>query len=98
MNKTGYVYIMANKFNGTIYVGVSSDIIKRVYEHKSKLIDGFTKKYGLDKLVYYENCESIMSAIEREKQLKAGSRADKIRLINTINPKWEDLYQTILGD
>lgn len=76
-----YVYILFNKRNGTLYVGVTSDLVKRVYEHKNKLVAGFTKKYNVDKLGYYEICDDIISAIEREKQLKAGNRANKINLI-----------------
>lgn len=91
-----YVYILFNKRNGTLYVGVTSDLVKRVYEHKNKLVAGFTKKYNVDKLGYYEICDDIISAIEREKQLKAGSRANKINLIEKNNPEWEDLYDYII--
>ena len=79
--KKGYVYILFNKRNGTLYTGVTSNLIKRVYEHKSKTIDGFTKKYNLDKLGYYEVCEDISTAIAREKQIKGGSRKKKLELI-----------------
>jgi len=95
--KCGYVYILFNKRNGTLYTGVTSDLIKRVYEHKSKMVDGFTKKYGVDKLGYYEIFGQIIDAIEREKQIKAGSRMDKLRLIEKENPGWVDLYDQILG-
>lgn len=78
-----------------MYVGVCGDLIKRVWQHKQKLADGFTKKYNLDKLVYYEQYESITEAIKREKQLKGGSRKDKIVLINTMNPEWVDLYKEL---
>ena len=94
--KQGYVYILFNKKNGTLYVGVTSDLIKRVYEHKNKVVEGFTKKYGVDKLGYYEVFGDILHAIEREKQLKAGSRKKKIELIEKHNPEWKDLYSEII--
>ena len=96
MNKKGYIYILFNKKNGTLYVGVTSDLIKRIYEHKNKIIDGFTKKYAIDKLGYYEIYEDIESAILREKQIKSGSRKKKIELIETMNPDWNDLYYQII--
>jgi len=87
-----YVYIMANKRNGTIYVGVTNDIVRRVQEHKQHTFpDSFTAKYNCDKLVYFEDFKYANRAIEREKQLKAGSRANKIELIESINPEWCDL-------
>ncbi len=94
--KQGYVYIMANKPQGTLYIGVTSDIIKRVYEHKNDFVDGFTRKYELKSLVYYEVFDEIAEAIKREKQLKEWQRKWKIELIEKQNPKWEDLYETIL--
>ena len=94
-DKIGYVYIMFNKKHGTLYTGVTSDLVKRVYQHKSKMIKGFTEKYGIDKLGYYETHNSIVSAIEREKQIKGGSRQKKIDLIESINQQWIDLYETI---
>lgn len=94
--KPGYIYIMTNQKNGTVYVGVTSDLIKRVYEHKNELCDGFTKKYNLKTLVYYEVFEEIVSAIIREKQLKAGNRKKKIKLIESLNPNWSDLYPSLL--
>ena len=94
--KKGYVYILFNKRNGTLYTGVTSDLKKRVYEHKNKLVQGFTNKYGIDKLGYYELSSSILSAIEREKQIKGGSRRKKLALIESINPDWNDLYESIL--
>jgi putative endonuclease len=94
--KSGFVYIMANQNNGTLYVGVTSNLIKRVYEHRNSLVEGFTKKYGLKKLVYFEVFEDISSAIEREKQLKAGNRKKKISLIEANNASWSDLYSQIL--
>ena len=96
MNKKGYIYILFNKNNGTLYVGVTSDLIKRIYEHKNKIIDGFTKKYAIDKLGYYEIYEDIESAIQREKQIKSGSRKKKIELIETMTPYWNDLYYQII--
>ena len=96
MNKIGYIYMMTNNANTVIYTGVTSDIIKRVYQHKNKLIDGFTKKYGVTKLVYFESCEDIKGAISREKQIKAGSRKKKIYLIESVNKEWRDLYLNLL--
>ena len=92
MKKDSYIYIVANKRNGTLYVGVTNDLIRRVYEHKNKTTKGFTSKYSLDKLVYYEVHGCIESAILREKQLKAGSRKDKMALIEKENKDWKDLY------
>lgn len=92
----GYVYILFNKRNGTLYVGVTSDLIKRIYEHKNKFVEGFTKKYSIDKLGYYEVFDDIVSAIEREKQLKAGNRKKKLQLIEKVNPEWKDLYFDIV--
>ena len=94
--KVGYVYIMTNKINTVLYTGVTSNLSKRIYEHKNKFVDGFTKQYNLIKLVYYEIAPSIESAIEREKQIKGKSRAYKENLINTFNPEWRDLYEDIL--
>ncbi len=91
-----YIYIMSNKTNGTIYIGVTSDIIKRVYEHKNKLVDGFTKQYNLHDLVYYEVYDDINEAIKREKQLKSWKRQWKIDLIQKDNVDWKDLYDSIL--
>lgn len=94
--KQGFVYIMTNQKNGTLYIGVTSNLVQRVYQHKNHLVEGFTKRYGLDNLVYYEQFADMRSAIEREKQLKAGSRKKKIQLIELINPEWNDLYESIL--
>ncbi len=91
-----YIYILFNKRNGTLYTGVTSNLIKRVWEHKEKILEGFTQKYDIDKLGYYEIYDNITQAIEREKQIKAGSRAKKIKLIESINPNWQDLYNTLL--
>lgn len=96
MKKQGFVYILFNRKNGTLYVGVTSDLIKRIYQHKNKLIEGFSKKYGLDKLGYYEIYENIENAILREKQIKSGSRKNKINFIEKVNPNWEDLYNSLL--
>ena len=96
MKKQGFVYILFNRKNGTLYVGVTSDLIKRIYQHKNKLIEGFSKKYGLDKLGYYEIYENIENAILREKQIKSGSRKNKINLIEKVSPNWEDLYNSLL--
>jgi len=93
--KNGYVYILTNKNNKVLYIGVTSDLIKRVYQHINKLIDGFTKRYNTDKLVYYELFDDIENAIAREKQLKGGNRQKKIDLINSFNPEWADLYDSI---
>ncbi|MEN8133294.1 MAG: GIY-YIG nuclease family protein [Pseudomonadota bacterium] len=90
------VYILASKRNGTLYTGVTSDLIKRVHEHKNGLIDGFTKKYRVHYLVYFEQCEDMMSAITREKQIKKWNRAWKLRLIEKGNPEWMDLYESLL--
>ncbi|GAQ94148.1 putative endonuclease [Thermodesulfovibrio aggregans] len=87
---------MTNPANTVLYTGVTSDLKKRVYEHKNKLADGFTKKYNVVKLVYYEVYENITDAIMREKQIKGGSRRKKIELINKFNPQWKDLYDDIL--
>jgi putative endonuclease len=86
------VYIMTNKRNTVFYTGVTSDLKKRVYEHKEKIIKGFTKKYNINKLVYYEVFEDPLTAIAREKQIKGGSRQKKVHLVAGINPLWDDLY------
>ena len=96
MDKQSYVYILFNKRNGTLYTGVTSNLVKRIYEHKNKLIKGFSSKYGVDKLGYYEVHSSITFAIEREKQIKGGSRKRKLELIENMNPNWIDLYETII--
>jgi len=95
MRKQGYLYIMTNRRNTTLYTGVTSDLTKRVYEHKEKFVDGFTKRYNLTKLVYYEVFEDIENAILREKQIKAGSRKKKIELINRVNEDWKELYEEL---
>jgi putative endonuclease len=90
-----YVYILSNKYNNVIYVGITNDLIRRVYEHKNKLIEGFTEKYNVDKLVYYELFNDPINAITREKQLKGYSRKKKVELINSFNPEWKDLYENL---
>jgi len=90
------IYIITNKKYGTLYIGVTSNLVKRVYEHKNKLVDGFIKKYNLSKLVYYELFENMKSAIIREKRLKKWNREWKLELINNFNPNWEDLYYKIV--
>ena len=91
-----YIYIMTNKPNGTLYIGVTSDIVKRIYEHKNKLADSFTKRYNLNKLVYYEIYDEINEAIKREKQLKSWKRDWKIEWVEKMNNNWNDLYDEIL--
>jgi len=95
-NRQPAIYIMANKRNGTLYTGVTSDLIKRVYQHKEGIADGFTKKYQCKQLVYYEQFEEMIVAIAREKQIKAGSRKKKLKMIESLNPTWRDLYGTLL--
>ena len=90
------VYILASKQNGTLYTGVTSDLTKRMWEHKSDLADGFTKKYVIHRLIYFELHEDMASAITREKQIKKWNRAWKIRLIEKTNPEWRDLYSNIV--
>jgi putative endonuclease len=90
------VYIMTNKRNGTLYTGVTSNIVQRVYQHKQAVIPGFTKQYGCKFLVYYEQYDDMNNAIAREKQIKSGSRKKKLILIERMNPNWEDLYETLL--
>jgi putative endonuclease len=92
-----FVYILASRLGGTLYIGVTNDLVRRVYEHKNKLVAGFTAKYGVDRLVHFEAFERIEDAINREKQLKKWNRAWKIRLIEERNPNWDDLYPTIIG-
>ena len=94
--KKGYVYILTNAKNKVLYTGVTSNLIKRVYEHKNKMVEGFSKKYNLHKLIYYEVFEDIMNAIIREKQIKGRLRSKKIALIEQMNPKWEDLYWKLI--
>lgn len=95
MQKQYYVYIMTNEHNSVIYTGVTQDLKKRTYEHREKMVDGFTKKYNINKLVYYEIFDSSCSAITREKQIKCTSRQKKVNLIKTLNPDWDDLYDYV---
>lgn len=95
MDKQSYIYIITNRYNLTLYIGVTSNLIKRIWEHKNKVVDGFSKKYNLDKLVYYEDCGNIESAISREKFLKGKKRDFKNSLIESINKDWIDLYNEI---
>lgn len=89
------VYIMASKRHGTLYVGVTSNLPRRAFEHREGLVKGFTKKYGCKVLVWYELHETLIDAITREKQIKAGSRAKKLVLIEALNPEWKDLFETL---
>jgi len=91
-----YVYIMSNRTNTVLYTGFSGDLLGRVYGHKEKVVDGFTKRYNVNKLVYYETCESREGALWREKQIKSGSRQDKMDLISGVNEKWDDLYDKLI--
>lgn len=91
-----YVYILASKRNGTLYIGVTTDLVKRVYEHKVDLLDGFTRKYRVHTLVYYESQNNIELAIKREKQMKAWRREWKLELVEKHNPEWRDLYEDIV--
>jgi putative endonuclease len=95
MIKQPAIYIMASKRNGTLYTGVTSDLMQRVFQHKNKLIRGFTSRYGCKMLVYYEVYGDMESAILREKQIKGGSRKRKLRLIESVNPEWHDLYESL---
>lgn len=90
------VYIVASKRNGTLYTGVTSDMPRRAYEHREGLAPGFCKKHGCKMLVWYEVHDDMVSAITREKQIKAGSRASKLALIESLNPDWDDLYGTLI--
>ena len=94
--KSPAIYVLASRRNGTLYTGVTANLSGRVWAHKQNLVAGFTQKYQVHTLVYYEMHVSMYAAIEREKQIKAGSRADKIGLIEAINPRWCDLYSELL--
>jgi len=97
MDKHPCVYILASRRNGTLYVGVTSDLIKRVYQHRNDLVEGFTKRYGVHALVWFEQHERMDSAIPREKEIKKWQRAAKIGLIERNNPEWRDLWADISG-
>ena len=96
MSKQPAVYILASTRNGTLYIGVSSDLPKRVWEHRSDLLEGFTKRYGVHRLVYYEFHEDMVAAIRREKQMKKWERAWKLELIERHNPGWRDLWEELI--
>ncbi|MFB9269090.1 GIY-YIG nuclease family protein [Bradyrhizobium erythrophlei] len=91
----GYVYFLTNRPNGVLYVGVTSDLVRRIFEHRSGFVDGFTKRYGLKQLVYFEQFDDIRDAIQREHNIKHWPRAWKVRKIVATNPNWDDLYDTI---
>jgi putative endonuclease len=95
MEKQYFVYILTNKRHTVLYTGVTSDLQKRIYQHRMKLVAGFTSRYNVDKLVFYEVADNPDAAISREKQIKGGSRAKKIGLINNMNPQWQDLYESL---
>jgi putative endonuclease len=94
-NRSFYVYILTNKNRTVLYTGVTNDLTRRVWEHKDKMHDGFTKWYNVDRLVYYEALDDVNQAIAREKQIKGGSRQKKIDLINSMNKDWRDLYEEL---
>ena len=94
MNKNYYVYILANNKNSTFYIGITNNLERRVYEHKQRMVKGFTKQYNLSKLVYFEETENVISAISREKCLKRWNRKWKLELIEKKNPNWEDLAES----
>jgi len=96
VNKQPAVYILASKRNGTLYIGATSDVVKRIWEHKNNLVKGFTARYSVHQLVWYEIHESMESAIQREKRLKEWKRDWKMELIEKTNPDWQDLYYTIV--
>src|SRR5438093_699721 len=97
MEKDFCVYMLASARNGTLYVGVTSDLIQRIWQHKESLVDGFTKEYGVKRLVWFEQHESAESAIQREKQIQKWNREWKVRMIEAQNPYWNDLYPQIVG-
>jgi len=97
MSKKAFVYILASKRNGTLYIGMTSILVKRVYEHKRNLVDGFTNKYKVHHLVYFEEYEDIQQAITQEKQVKKWKRKWKLALIEKVNPNWQDLYDEIVS-
>jgi len=96
MARGDFIYILTNRPNGALYVGVTNNLIRRVFEHRSGLVDGFTKRYGLKRLGYFERFENIQTAIQREHNIKHWPRAWKVRLIVADNPAWDDLYDTIV--
>ena len=96
MPKQPCVYMMANKSNSVLYTGVTAALLKRVYEHKEHLVDGFTDRYNVDKLVYFEFCDVMEGAIAREKQIKGWRRSKKVALVEQLNPEWKDLYPELV--
>lgn len=90
------VYLITNKHNTVFYVGVTNNLLRRIWEHREKLVDGFSKQYNLDRLVYYEFFDHMNEAIQREKQIKGGSRKNKLTMIKTFNPNWDDLFKTLI--
>ena len=96
MDRQPYVYMMASQRNGTLYIGVTSNLIKRIWEHKTNVVEGFTTKYGVHTLVWYESHETMDSAIQKEKALKKWRRKSKTDLLESFNPDWHDLYETII--
>ena len=94
--KNGFVYILASKRNGTLYIGITSNLVKRIYEHKKELVNGFARKYNVHMLVYYEVFDDMYDAITREKQLKKWKRLWKIELIEKSNQNWRDMYHSII--
>ena len=98
MDRYYYVYILTNKSNKVLYTGVTNNLLRRVYEHKNKHVKGFSSKYNLSKLVYYEEAEDIYGAITREKQIKGYVRAKKIKLIESMNSEWKDLYKELMKE
>jgi putative endonuclease len=93
--KIFWLYILANKIGGTLYIGVTSDLVRRVFEHRSEVVRGFTKRYRVHRLVYFEQFSDVQTAIRREKRLKKWNRAWKVRLIEEANPNWDDLFPAI---
>jgi len=93
--KLYFVYILSNKSNNVTYIGITNNLARRVYEHKNKMVEGFTSKYNVDKLIYYEEYKETQYALNREKQLKGWTKVKKANLINKLNPEWKDLYNQI---
>ena len=96
MNKPGFVYIVTNRRNGTLYIGVTSNLAQRIWQHREGFVDGFTRKHGLKRLVWFQDCGSIVQAIVREKQMKTWHRLWKLRVIEEMNPEWNDLFDTLV--
>ena len=96
MERGGWIYFVSNRRNGILYAGVTSNLPRRAFEHREGLVDGFTKRYGLKRLIYYERFDDIRHAIQREKTIKHWPRTWKVRLVHSMNPKWVDLYETLI--